>query len=167
MAICILPDFKCGDLKRKSPAVVTYRGTVFSSPARMIYFVSECGYPDRSHTFLNHIQPAGGPLREVNDALPDKRAAIIYAYNNFPAGPLVAHFHIYTERQCLVGGGHRVHIKRFSVAGFTAMEVPAIAAGDPFLREAFMAGKRFIAFAGNCVRFLPRFLPGGLVLILW
>ena len=75
----------------------------------------QCAHFDERGSILQHVELAGRRVGQVDDAAVLERTAIVHAHDDAAAVAKVRDLYVCRQRQCLVCGGHRIHVVTLAV----------------------------------------------------
>ena len=93
----------------------------------------------------NHAERSAGSVREVHDALPRKRPAIVDADLHTPSRCQRSHLDNRAKRQGPMRRGHFMHVEPLAAGGFIAMESRAIPRRDTLFTMSDGITARYVA----------------------
>ena len=113
--------------------------------------------PDRCSAGSDDTDIFCSSVGKVNNTPLDKRPPVIEAHYRFLAIAKVLNPDENTERQRLMSRSHGMHIVDFAIAGFAAVKIPSVPAGQPFFRISPTVEKRVVALPCHHIGLLPVF----------
>ena len=98
-----------------------------------------------------HVELCGRGVRQVDDAIADKGAAVVDPHHDAAPVLQIGDSNVGGQRQRLVSGRHAIHVVRFAGRGSFLVEAGPVPGGDTALPIADARGQNVVALAEHFV----------------